>query len=241
MRQKLAGVKNVAALQAAFETLSNRDAGIPGMGLVHGFTGAGKTTAISWLVNRTNGVYARAYGTWTPNSMLGSIMHELGAAPLQRSAQMLKYITGDLERTNRPLFIDEANYFAGDTAMLDTLRDIHDVSNVPVILIGHEGTERKLIHRAQLARRISEWVEFKPLDAEDARILADTVAEVAIADDLLAELHAHAKGSMGLMTVGLARVEAMAKANGWKRVDADQWAGRAFFLGNAPKSTNGRG
>lgn len=236
MRQKLAGVKNVAALQAAFESLANRDSGIPGMGLVHGFTGAGKTTAISWLVNRTNGVYARAYSTWTPNAMLASITHELGAEPLHRSSAMLKFITATLEQQNRPLFIDEANYFAGDTAMLDTLRDIHDVSNVPVILIGHEGTERKLIHRAQLARRISEWVEFKPLDAEDARILADTVAEVGIADDLLADLHAQAKGSMGLITVGLARVEAMAKANDWKSVDADQWASRPFFLGNAPKA-----
>lgn len=239
MRQKLAPVKNVAALQAAFETLSNRDAGIPGMGLVHGFTGAGKTTAISWLVNRTNGVYVRAYGTWTPNAMLASIMHELGAAPLHRSSAMLKFITGALEQSNRPLFIDEANYFCSDTAMLDTLRDIHDVSNAPVVLIGHEGTERKLIHRAQLARRISEWVEFKPLDAEDSRILADTVSEIDVANDLLHELHTQAKGSMGLMTVGLARIEAMAKANGWKRVDTDQWAGRAFFLGNAPKAGRG--
>jgi hypothetical protein len=120
--------------------------------------------------------------------------------------------------------------------MLDTLRDIHDTSNVPVILIGHEGTERRLVHRAQLARRISEWVEFRPLDKEDARILANTVAEVDIADDLLADLHAQSKGSTGLMTVGLARIESMAKANGWKTVDADQWQGRAFFLGNAPKN-----
>jgi len=236
MRQKLALVKNVAALQAAFETLSSRDAGIPGMGLVHGFTGAGKTTSISWLVNRTNGVYVRAYSTWTPNAMLGSIMHELGATALHRSAAMLRYIVKELEQSNRPLFVDEVNYFAANGEMLDTLRDIHDTSNVPVILIGHEGTERRLVHRAQLARRISEWVEFRPLDKEDARILANTVAEVDIADDLLADLHAQSKGSTGLMTVGLARIEQMAKANGWKTVDADQWQGRAFFLGNAPKS-----
>lgn len=236
MRQKLALVKNVAALQGAFETLSSRDAGIPGMGLVHGFTGAGKTTAISWLVNRSNGVYVRALSTWTPNAMLGSIIHELGATALHRSSHMLRYIVKELEQSNRPLFVDEVNYFAANGDMLDTLRDIHDISNVPVILIGHEGTERRLVHRAQLARRISEWVEFRPLDKEDARVLADTVAEVNIADDLLVDLHTQAKGSIGLMTVGLARVEQMAKANGWKTVDTDQWQGRAFFLGNAPKA-----
>jgi hypothetical protein len=239
MRNKLAPVKNVAALQAAFETLATRDPGIPGMGLVHGFTGAGKTTAISWLVNRTRGVYARAFGTWTPHSMLGSIMHELGAEPLQRSANMIKYIADELAAQNRPLFVDEANYIASDTKMLDTLRDIHDVSNAPVILIGHEGTEKRLVHRAQLARRISQWVEFKPLDLDDAAVLASTVCEVSIATDLLEELHSHAKGSIGLMTVGLSRIEALAKAQSWKTVDGSTWNGRQFFLGNAPKASRG--
>lgn len=239
MRNKLAHVKNVAALQAAFEALDTRDAGIPGMGLVHGFTGSGKTTAISWLVNRTKGVYARAFGTWTPHSMLSSIMHELGAQPLQRSASMIKYIADELATQGRPLYIDEANYFAGDTKMLDTLRDIHDVSSAPVILIGHEGTEKRLVHRAQLARRISQWIEFKPLDLDDAVVLANTVCEVALAGDLLDELHRHTKGSIGLMTVGLARIEALAKAQGWKSVDVGTWNGRQFFLGNAPKAARG--
>jgi hypothetical protein len=239
MRNKLATVKNVAALQAAFEALDTRDAGIPGMGLVHGFTGSGKTTAISWLVNRTKGVYARAFGTWTPHSMLASIMHELGASPLNRSSNMITYIAAELASQGRPLFVDEANYFAGDTKMLDTLRDIHDVSNTPVILIGHEGTEKRLIHRPQLARRISQWVEFKPLDVEDAAVLASTVCEVRVDADLLEELHRHAKGSIGLMTVGLARIEALAKAQGWKSVDAGTWDGRPLFLGNAPKAARG--
>lgn len=236
MRQKLAMVKNVAALQAAFETLSSRPIGIPGMGLVHGFTGSGKTTAISWLVNRTNGIYVRALSTWTPNAMLAAITHELGATALHRSAHMLRFIVKELEQSNRPLYVDEVNYFAANGEMLDALRDLHDISNVPVILIGHEGTERRLVHRAQLARRISEWVEFRPLDIDDSRVLTNTISEISIADDLLNDLHGQAKGSIGLMTVGLARVEQMAKANSWKTVDADRWKHRPFFLGNAPKN-----
>ena len=74
MRNKLAPTKNVAALQAAYEALATRDLGVPGMGLVHGYTGAGKTTAISWLVNRAKGVYVRATSGWTPASMLAKVM-----------------------------------------------------------------------------------------------------------------------------------------------------------------------
>lgn len=235
MRNNLAITKNVAALQLAYEALASRDVGIPGMGLVHGYTGAGKTTAISWLLNKTRGVYARAAATWTPSAMLGRLMHELGAEPLARGgAAMVDHIVRALGAEQRPLFIDEADYLVRDLKMLETLRDIHDLSGQPVILIGMEGIERRLVHRQQLARRISQWVEFTPSDLEDARTIADTVCEVQIEQDLLATIHAEAKGSVGLMVVGLARIEAYAKANGLKAVDADRWGGRKLFLG-APK------
>jgi hypothetical protein len=119
--------------------------------------------------------------------------------------------------------------------MLETLRDIHDLSEMPVVLVGMEGIERRLVHRQQLARRISQWVEFLPADLEDAGILAQTMCSVKIADDLLQALHPEAKGSMRLMAVGLARIQALGRANGWTSVDADQWGNRRLFLSNPPK------
>jgi len=231
MRNKLAPTKNVAALQLAFETLVSREAGIPGMGLVHGYTGAGKTTAITWLVNRTNGVYVRATSSWTPTAMLGRVMRELGAAPMHRRSAMLDFVAEQLMRDQRPLFVDEADYLLRNIAMLESLRDIHDLSGAPVILIGMEGIDRRLIHRPQLARRISHWVEFLPSDFEDARILAEAICEVQIDDELLSRVHAEAKGSIGLMVVGLARIESLAKANGWKTVTGLHWGPRKLFLG----------
>jgi len=236
MRTKMAIVKNVVNLQTAYASLSNRDHGIPGMGLVYGFTGAGKTTSIAWLINQVNGVYVRANATWTPTSMLGSIMTELGAAPLHHGgARMVAYIVEKLALDNRPLFVDEADYLLQNTKMIETLRDIHDISGSPVVLIGMEGIERKLVHRLQLARRVSQWVEFLPADLEDARTFATTVCEVEIADDLLRHLHDETKGSMGLMAVGLSRIETLAKTNGWRTVDVKQWGGRQLFLSRAPK------
>lgn len=231
MRNKMAIVKNVMNLRASYEALAQRDHGVEGMGLVHGFTGAGKTTAIAWLVNQVEGVYVRAQATWTPSAMLGALMQELGAAPIHRgSAAMVTFIVTKLVERGRPLFIDEADYLLGNLKMLESLRDIHDLSKSPVILIGMEGIEKRLVHRQQLARRITQWVEFLPADLDDARVLADTVCEVELDDDLLAALHAAAKGSAGLMVNGMARIEALAKANGWKKIDADRWGNRPFFL-----------
>lgn len=231
MRSKVAPTKNVAALQLAFEALATREPGIPGMGLVHGYTGAGKTTAVTWMVNRTRGVYVRANSSWTPTAMLGRIMRELGAEQMHRRAAMLDFIVARMSEMQRPLFVDEADYLVGNSAMLDTLRDIHDMSLMPVLLVGMSGIERKITHRAQLARRISHWVEFLPSDLDDARTLAETVSEVRLDDELLERVHRESKGSIGLMVVGLARIESMAKANGWSTVTGDQWGTRRLFLG----------
>jgi DNA transposition AAA+ family ATPase len=239
MRNTVAPTKNVAALQVAYEALSTRDIGVPGMGLVYGYTGAGKTTAITRLVNQTQGVYVRATSGWTPASMLAKVMDELEAAPMQRRAAMLDYIANALAERQRPLFVDEADYLLRDVAMLESLRDVHDLSGMPVVLIGMEGIQKRIAghpQRAQLARRISHWVEFLPSDLEDAKTLAAAVCEVALDDELLGALHAQAKGSIGLMVVGLARIEALAKANGWKKVSADAWGNRKLFLGNRPEA-----
>lgn len=239
MRNKLAVVKNIIHLQSAYQALASRDHGIPGIGLVYGYTGFGKTTAIAWLCNQVNGVYVRALGTWAPGTMLGTIMQELGAEPSYgNNAGMVQHIAQQLAQHNRPLFIDEGDYLLQNPKMIDTVRDLHDVSSAPVVLIGHDGFEKRLVHRKQLARRISQWVEFRAADRADARTLTDTVCEVEIEDDLLDRLHEEANGSMGLMAVGLSRIEALAKANGWKKVDAERWGNRQFFLSRAPKGGN---
>lgn len=240
MRNKLAFTKSVNALALTFDAVSTRDYGIPGMCLVHGYTGAGKTTAVTWLVNRTRGVYVRATSQWTPSTMLGSIMRELGAAPLQRRQAMLDHIVDQLTAAQRPLFVDEADYLLRDADMLESLRDVHDLTHVPVVMVGMQGIERRLVHRPQLARRLSHWVEFLPSDLDDARTLANTVCEVALDDELLARLHTEARGSIGLMTVGMARIEALGKANGWAEVSADLWGERKLFIGGAPRVEGSR-
>ncbi|WP_016949799.1 AAA family ATPase [Anabaena sp. PCC 7108] len=233
MKNELAKVKNLRRLSQAYEALKLRDHSVPGMGLVSGFTGSGKTRSISWLVEQSNGVYCRANATWSVSAMLGSISSELGVSPQHRNYKMLGNVAEWFASAQRPLFIDECDYLLRDLRMVEALRDIHDLSGVPVMLVGMEGIEKKLALRLQLTRRISQFVEFQPLDIEDARVLADTVSEVAIADDLLTKIHQEAKGGVGLMIVGLARVEALAKTQQWQTIGASQWGQRKLFLTKA--------
>ena len=223
MRSKIVPVSNVARLSAASDALLNREPGMPGMGLVHGDTGRGKTTAITWLITRNNGVYVRALSTTTPSSLLRTIARELDLDPRNSNVETVEAIVQRLAETGRPLFVDEADYLVSSGRLVETLRDIHDLSTVPVVLIGMAGIQRKLRNRPQLMGRIAQWVEFQPATRDDLSMLATQLAEVTIEADLLGRLHEATRGSMRLAVIGMSHIEALAKAKGLTSIGMVDW------------------
>lgn len=57
-------------------------------------------------------------------------------------------------------------------------------------------------------------MEFLPIDLDDTRTVADTISEVAIADDLVERIYREAAGSIALITLGIANVESYARKPG---------------------------
>jgi len=238
MKSKTVAVKNVARLTEAGEALIRRPAGMPGMGLVHGETGYGKSTAVAWYRNHCNGVVVRAMATWTPAAMLTAILRELGRVSRGSCAAMTMDCIESLTMSGRPLFVDEADYLVDSKRMTETLRDLHDMATVPVVLIGMGGIDQRLAHRKQLTGRVMQDVQFQPLDEEDAGKIARELCEVAVQPDLIAQLTRQAMGSTRLTVVGLARVEQYARSRGLGSIGTPEWGRRQFFTGEAP-DTNG--
>jgi DNA transposition AAA+ family ATPase len=236
MRSKIVPVTNVTRLAEAGDALLNRAPGLPGMGLCWGPSGLGKTTATAWLATRQHGVFVRAMATSTPTSLLETICRELNIASRARVAQTVEAIVGKLAETGRPLFVDEADYVVQQQRLVDTLRDLHDLSSVPVILIGMQGIDRRISLSPQLSGRMAQWVEFKPATAVDARSLATQLCEVEVADDLVADLHAKTGGAVRNMVVGLGRIEQLARNRGAKALALADWPrGTDYFLGHVSR------
>ena len=236
MRNQVAHVKNIQMLATAADALSTRAPGTPGIGLIWGASGYGKSIATGWLYNQINGVFLRAWPLWTPLSMLSALMVELSLKPLGRTAPMLDSIVRALSAEQRTVFIDEADYLADKPVLLETLRSLHDVSSAPLILIGMRDFQRRVMGRDQLAGRISQWVEFQPADVADARLLTDECCEVKVTDDLVENLHKKTGGSMRGMVVGLSRIEQFARRKNLNKVNATEWNDRPFVLGDAPRA-----
>jgi AAA domain len=232
MRYKIVPVKNITLLAQAGEALINRQPGAPGMGLVYGRTGAGKTTACAWFREKVNGVYVRAMALWTPFMMMEAIATELGVAGATSTSKLLSAICASLKDQPRPLIIDEADYLVDRKTMIETLRDLHDDTTSPVILIGMDGIERTIQQRRQLSGRILRQVPFHTCDLTDTHLLAEGLCEVGIESDMLENLHRRTKGSPRLIMVGLSRLEEKAKALDLPRIGLAQWGESPLFLGD---------
>jgi len=233
LRYQLVPVKNVLMLHSALEALSQRSIGVPGLGLIYGRTGAGKSTALASMIARTGAAFVRAHSAITLSNLLDMICFELGVeGKLNRNSEKFRLICEALQACPRPIFVDEGDYLLHDIRMLEILRDIHDTEQVPVLLVGMAGIERKLVSRPQFARRISQRVEFQPCDLEDARLVTDALCEVEIQEDLLLLMHKKTQGCIGHMVVALAQFEAMAKGHRWTSLDAARWGERTMFLGS---------
>lgn len=236
MRYELAKTKNVRKFLAVLNDLRIRPMGVEGMGILWGNPGEGKSTILAYATNIFNGIFIRAKRSWTMTSLLEAIIIELRGVPGRRRSQMEDWIEKRLmeARQERIIFVDEADYlFSRNMAsndMLDVLRDIYDSTGTPIILAGMENIARRIQEEGRFARRITSWVEFQGIDLDDARIVADTICEVGVADDLLAHMHRECKASIGNIVPALSRIENLGKTTGIKTVDMAAWGDRPLYF-----------
>jgi DNA transposition AAA+ family ATPase len=243
MKTATVPIKNVARLAQAAESLINASPDMPRMGVVYGRSGFGKTTAVAWMVNNVRGLYVRAMATSTPSSLLAAISKECFLEPRNSCAQMVDRIIEYLARTQRPIFIDEGDYLVDSKRMTETLRDLHDLAVVPVVLVGMEHMVKKLQMREQLYNRLAQQVRFEAADFQDARLLADKLCEVKIEDDLLKRVYnaPEVGGVVRRLVVALAHIESRARIMGVQSIDAAAWGSSGNFFTNEPAEATTRG
>lgn len=233
MKSRIVPVKNVARLSTASRALLQRAPGAPGIGLVDGAAGYGKSTATAWLSNQTPSIYVRAIALWTPSAMLGAMSRELRVPAGGSCAQMVERVVEALSRGGQTVFIDEVDYIARQTRLIETLRDLHDLATVPVVLIGESGILERLAHLRRFTSRIAEHVTFEPLDEADAQLIARELCDVTVKPDLVSQILRDTRGNCRNIVVSLARAEQLAKSRGLDAIGAADVGKKALFSGDA--------
>ena len=235
MLDKVVYTSNVAALAAAMEALAERSPSQPGVVLVYGETGFGKTIGTRHLAVRDDALFITAMPFWSPHAMLSKLMQELHQAPRPRTAAMFDEIARELVVKPRAIFLDEADCIVDKQELVEMLRILHDLTAVALVIAGMAEFRKKLYRRPQLARRIQHEIQFKPLSGADARKIAGERCEYRIADDLIEALNRRAQGSAGLLVNELERAERFARKHAGNVLSLADYRERLGGYADAPR------
>lgn len=233
-KKTLAALRNVNRMLALIDRLQNRGDGVPGMGCFYGFSGLGKSMAASFAQNTTRAIHVQMKSVWTHKRLCEAILDELGIEPRGTAADMVDRIAEALATDELPLLIDEADFLV-KKGMIEIVRDLYEMSEVPVVLIGEELLPQKLKRWERVHGRIRSWVSAELADDRDFELLREIRAPgIEIEPKLIAAIKKASNGSARRIVVNLDEVEEISRRIGRNTVGLDDWGSQPLYTGEAP-------
>lgn len=183
---KTQNVKNFIGL---VENLINKPKNIPKMGLVYGEPGLGKSQTALWLACKYDGIYLRASNLMTGRWLLEEMVKELDEIPRFLTSDNFNIVVKKLKQNPQIIFIDEIDYLTNNYKTIETLRDIHDETDCPIIFIGMGLAHRKLERYKHLYDRFSEILKFETFGVNDLNQIINQLSEVPFTPDAIEYIH----------------------------------------------------
>lgn len=218
MKKVFVKTNNVKKFIAMMNNLQNRAEGVPGMGLVYGEPGLGKTQTINWWAYKNNAILVRCTQLMTARWLLNEILDEMGELNCSKLADCFKVIVRNLITEPQILIIDEIDYLTVDSRAVETLRDIHDKTNVPIILVGMTNAKSRIKRFRHLYDRLSEIVQFKPFTKADVIGIVKELSEVEMTDCAIKSIYSNVNRFRQIVKI-INKAELYAQSNGLNSID----------------------
>ena len=183
---KTQNVKNFIGL---VENLINKPKNIPKMGLVYGEPGLGKSQTALWLACKYNGIYLRASNLMTGRWLLEEMVKELNEIPRFLTSDNFNIVVKKLKQNPQIIFIDEIDYLMNNYKTIETLRDILDETDCPIIFIGMGLAHRKLERYKHLYDRFSETLKFETFGVKDLSQIIGQLSEIPFTPEAIEYIH----------------------------------------------------
>ncbi|WP_419787247.1 AAA family ATPase [Pseudodesulfovibrio sp.] len=209
---------NVAKLRKSLSALSDTEQGRPGIGVVQGEAGRGKTMAAKEWHAMNGGIFLRVMEGWSQFSFLQALTYKICGERPNNTNRCRTRIMDSLAKTPQPIIVDEADRLL--MPRIEDLRDVHDMTGCPVILIGEEGFYPRLHARKRVHSRVVDVVNFDPITPDDVMLFAAQAAALEVTPEACHKLAALAKGSFRVVYGYILHLEDYAKAQATNTIDA---------------------
>lgn len=224
MKATFVKTDNTARLLEGVSAVKARGAGEACLMVIDGEPGLGKTETVQWWATQQNAIYLRAKRQWSPAWMMRELLQELNVVPQHAFQRMFaqaiealghRAADGDRDGNTFAVIVDEVDYFVRSGPHLDTLRDLSDILEVPIFLVGMGRVRDGITRFPQVASRVARYVEFKRATLEDVTRLANGLLDGVTADPALIQfIHAASGGLVREIKEALANIERFGRRNG---------------------------
>lgn len=233
--QKTSRITNVELLSVAVLEAVDRSDGLPGVVVMYGHSGVGKSKAAAHCAVSHKAYYVECRDTWTRKAFLLAVLADMGLEPARTLSDMVAQIATEMAASKRPLIVDDVQYLL-DRSVANVLTDIHNASNGgTLILIGEEKVPVSLKRLERLHNRVFKWVPAQPASLDDLRTLAeDCYPDVQFEDALLMDILRATRGCLRRAVVNLSQVYRHAIETGEHSMGMDKWGGKGWDNGEAP-------
>ena len=218
MKKVFVKTKNVKQLISMMNRLREREDGVPGMGLVYGEPGLGKTYAITWWAAQNDAILIRSANLMSARWLLEEMVEELGEIPYNKFSDIFNQVVSQLIKTPRTIIVDETDYLTIDSRAVETLRDIHDKTNVPIVLVGMTSANSRLKKFNHLYDRLSEIVKFEKFTKTDIKTIVQELSEIEMTECAIRYMYTNLNRFRQIVKV-INKAEILAKANGLSSID----------------------
>lgn len=218
MKKVFVKTQNVKRFITMVSHLQNRADGVPGMGLVYGEPGLGKTQTINWWAFKNDALLVRCTKLMTSKWLLTEILSEMDEIIPYRTSECFNLVIRSLIQNPQVLIVDEVDYLTIDSSIIETLRDIHDKTNIPVILVGMAQAKSRLRKYKHLYDRLSEIIRFEPFTSADIALIVKELSEIEMTDCAIKYI-ARSTNRFRQIVKLINKAELVAKANGINSID----------------------
>ena len=224
MKDQIVPTENLRGFAGVAEVLIGMSPRLDRMGLVLGRWGLGKTTALEWFFANNVCFYSRAMAAWqrSVNMMVEDLLSVYRVEARGRLKLDIRELVRTVKKHGVPLFIDEADRVVRRAILIETVRDVHDLSRVPIILVCQEDVMNLLSRRdmGHVLSRITARYEFKELSIRDIQRAASELCGLTVDEKIGSFIRKITLGDFRLLNAFLLRAEELCSYNKTSEITA---------------------
>lgn len=217
MNKTFVRTRNVRNFIGLVEALKSKPQNIPKMGLIYGEPGLGKSQTALWLACKYDGIYIRASNLMTSRWLVEEIVREMDELPRYLTSDNFNVVINKLIQKPKIIFVDEIDYLMNNYKSVETLRDIHDKTDCPIIFVGMGLALRKLERYKHLYDRFSEIVKFETFEIEDLSQIFSQLSEIPFTPDSIEYIHKKYNRFRQIVQL-ISKLESFAKENNLEEI-----------------------